>query len=85
MSKEDKEKELREKQALQRIEALKKEAMGKLNEAEKIADENGIGFSWDLAYGMGGWYNPKTKNEDGSWNESNEDGDAGWQSSSNSC
>lgn len=29
-----------------------------IHECENIADETGVGFSWHLAYGMGGWYNP---------------------------
>ena len=37
-----------------------------LNEAQQIADENGVSFSWDgPAFGMGGSYHPK---ED--WNDS---------------
>jgi hypothetical protein len=31
-----------------------------IKECEVIADKTGVGFSWDLAYGMGGWYNPDT-------------------------
>jgi hypothetical protein len=32
------------------------EAEAKLVEAERFAEENKIGFSWEPAYGMGGWY-----------------------------
>lgn len=43
--------------------------------AESVADKYGVEFSWDLAYGMGGVYTPKTE-----WSES-----GGWQSSSSMC
>ena len=50
-------------------------------EAEKIADEYGVQFSFSLEYGMGGTYYPTSTNDDRDWDESNE----GWVSSSNSC
>jgi hypothetical protein len=34
------------------------QAQALIRECEAIADETGVGFSWNLAYGMGGWYNP---------------------------
>lgn len=43
------------------------EAERSVQEAEFVADKFGIGFSWDLAYGMGGWY------ESGSWYSSSQD------------
>lgn len=32
-----------------------------LGEACLVADDTGIGFSWDIAYGMGGYYTPVPK------------------------
>lgn len=46
-----------------------------IDEAKKISDESGVDFSFDLAYGMGGWYQPKA----------DEYTEAGWQPSSMSC
>jgi hypothetical protein len=43
-------------QAIERISNLTKEARGLIAEACKIADEADVDFSWDLEYGMGGWY-----------------------------
>lgn len=34
-----------------------------IKECEELANQTGVGFSWDLAYGMGGWYNPDTSAE----------------------
>lgn len=55
-------------------------AQALISECESIADKAKVGFSWDLAYGMGGWYEPKN-------GEVNRYGDeiGGWQSSSSSC
>lgn len=46
-----------------------------IREAQKISDASGVEFSMEIAYGMGGWYDPKG----GDYNE------AGWQPSSMSC
>ena len=32
-----------------------------IHEAENIADETGVGFTFSVEYGMGGYYNPKKK------------------------
>ena len=50
-----------QKEAPAKIAALIKEAEAKIAEAEKIAEESGIDFSWSgPAYGMGGSYTPKS-------------------------
>lgn len=60
-------------------------AQALINEAEEISNESGVGFDWDLAYGMGGWYNPKPKDES-EWTSSDYyEEDYGWQASSQSC
>lgn len=68
---------------------LVKEAYDKLEEATKLSDEIGEGFSWDLAYGMGGYYRAAG---DPDWSSSScyEESDAEepsgeWVSSSQSC
>lgn len=54
----------------EQINQLLDEAYAAIASAESIADENDLGFSWELAYGMGGYY----------------DGEEGeWHSSSSSC
>ena len=45
-------------------------------EAEAISDEIGEGFSLEVEYGMGGYYDPE---------EYNEDMDSHWYPSSQSC
>ncbi len=58
-----------------------KEAQAALNEACKIADENSFSFGWDLAYGMGGYYEGKgTKSFRNSVRKEGE-----WVSSSENC
>lgn len=47
-----------QKEAEQLIKQKVKEAEALISEAESLADEHNVGFSWDLAYGMGGWYEP---------------------------
>lgn len=47
-----------------------------VQECEQISERTGQGFSWNLAYGMGGYYQP---------NSVPDDGESGWQSSSDSC
>ena len=54
------------------------EAEALIRECEKIADEHKLGFSWDLAYGMGGWYSGNPEARDAY-------SDSGWSSSSSSC
>lgn len=47
-----------------KISRLVTEAHDLLRQAEKLADEAGIGFSFDVEYGMGGYY------EEGEWHPS---------------
>lgn len=69
-----------QKEALTKIEGKRQQAYDLIKECQHIADASGVGFNWDLAYGMGGWYKPKL-NEDGEHVESG----GQWQSSSSSC
>lgn len=46
-------------EAYKKISILTKEAYQKIEEAEKIADEFGVDFSFGIAPGMGGCYEPK--------------------------
>ena len=74
----------------------KQEAQGKIAEqlkivrdafaeAERIADEAGVSFSWDgPSYGMGGYYEGQGERKDET-DEEWEDSDAGWSASSQSC
>lgn len=68
----------------EQIDKLVEEAYAKITEAEKIADENDIGFSFSLAYGMGGYYRPQLPGAEeklDDWGES----ETGWRSSTASC
>jgi hypothetical protein len=49
-----------------------------LVEAQKIADDNGVTFSLQVAYGMGGTYFPPSHRDDEDFRE-------GWVSSSSMC
>lgn len=59
-----------------------------IGEAEQIANEAGVDFSWGgPSYGMGGWFTGKDSEE---WSESNsreygQDGHGYWMNSSSSC
>lgn len=70
-------------QASKEIAVLLNQAEALIREAEGIADKSGVGFSWDLAYGMRG-YSPKVE-----WDASDDwaasDEEYGWQSSSYNC
>lgn len=78
-----------------KIGELVNEAHAALHAAETIADDLGISFDFDPAYGMGGTYFPdRTRRSEWDdvpfWAESNswnyEDGDDGyWRSSSSTC
>lgn len=59
------------------------QAYAAIAEAQKLADETGVTFSFSVNYGMGGTYYPakKTDEDDGDWSSSSE----GWISSSESC
>ena len=61
---------------------LIKQAKAAIAAAQHISDESGVGFHWDLEYGMNGWYRPALHEGDDGWEESAE---VGWQASSNSC
>lgn len=79
-----------EQEALAKIADLLNAAHESIREAQKIADEAGVGFHWDLAYGMGGWYTSKKEAARDAGEEDNPDwepsGDeTGWRASSQSC
>lgn len=73
------------KEGLEKISELTKQAYALIAEAEKIADATGAEFSFDLAYGMGGWY--RGQPEGASPDATDKWGDPiyGWQASSQSC
>jgi hypothetical protein len=61
-------------------------AYAALQEATDFADKHGLGFSWDVSYGMGGYYQGKGTEEDPSWDHSScSEDDYGWRASSQSC
>jgi hypothetical protein len=64
-------------EAVARISVLVGAAHENISEAENLADEFGLDFSFDLAYGMGGTY--YGEGHDYEWVEH------GWNSSSQSC
>lgn len=64
------------------IDRLTAEALRLIREAEKLADEGGVRFSFDVAYGMGGTYCPKG-HENWDCVVLEERGD--WMPSSHSC
>lgn len=89
--------EKKRKEALQKIEELKTQAMELIKKAEVIADEANVTFNFDVSYGMGGTYFPKKKEEvkpvkasededDEDYDNSDEEWDeSGWVSSSSMC
>jgi len=79
---------MNEQEASEKISDLIAAAYNKIFEAEAIADESGVSFSFGLSYGMGGTYFPKQKLEDGEWKSSDfcsEGDETGWKASSISC
>ena len=72
------------KEASTEIATKVKLALALVKEAEALADEHGLEFSVNIAYGMGGWYTGKGSREDWDSSESTE-GDFGWSASSQSC
>lgn len=75
--------ENKKKKALEELEVHLNRARKEISKAESIADEHGLSFNWDLAYGMGGTYTGKgvtTEEQKEEWG--NEDG---WRSSSSGC
>lgn len=73
------------KEAFQKISELKKEAIGKIDEAKKFADQFGISFNFDLAYGMGGTYYPPSSKRTDDWSASSQFYESGWVSSTSNC
>lgn len=79
---------MNKKTANEKISVLVKEAKEKIREAEKIATEAGVSFSFSVAYGMGGEFvaDPEEiadiRRYD-SWKF--EDGKPAWYASSQSC
>jgi hypothetical protein len=63
-----KEKKMTKEEAVAKIADLVVEAYSAINEAESLADEHGLDFSFSPAYGMGGWYD----GEDQCWNPSSQ-------------
>lgn len=53
--------EEQKKEALEKISEKTKEAMRLIREAQEIADAAHVDFSFDVAWGMGGWYVPAMK------------------------
>ena len=68
----------------ERRDALVKEAEEKIREAEELSDELGEGFSWSLAYGMGGYYQAAGEYDDSDYEDS-DSRNGEWVSSSANC
>lgn len=62
----------------QRIEQLVNDAKQKIKEAQKLADENNLTFSYDFGFGINGTYHGSLENED-DWKSSDDQDD--WISS----
>ena len=70
-------------------------AYAALADAETLADDYGLAFSFSPAYGMGGWYASKEAylkdnygadySSDPDWEDSSSEENYGWQSSSSNC
>jgi hypothetical protein len=74
-------------EAQEKISAKLAEAEKMIAEAQEIADETGVSFTWDgPTYGMGGHYEPQPKNDE--WENSacfEDESESGWSASSHSC
>lgn len=57
------------------------EAMNLIREAEAIADQYKLDFSFSVAYGMGGWYYGDPEDRDTEYDDEPD----GWCPSSQSC
>jgi len=68
---------LTQEEANAKLTALVEAAYAAVREAEAFADEHKLGFSFDLSYGMGGYYNGDPEEGYG--------GETGWNASSMSC
>lgn len=65
---------------------LVRQAEEMIREAEKLSDELGKGFSWSLAYGMGGYYRAAGDPDyDDSDYEDSDSTSGEWVSSSANC
>ncbi len=72
--------------AYEKIAEALKVASEKLEEAQALADEHALSFTWDLAYGMGGTYEGKgTSDYDYYYKTSKERKTGEWVSSSSTC
>lgn len=70
----------------QKRDELVNEARRNIEEAEKLSDELGDGFSWSLAYGMGGYYKAAGDPDYEDSDYENSDSSVGeWVSSSQNC
>ncbi len=73
-------KEQRQREALAKIEEKLAIARTALTEAEGIANEAGVEFTFKVAYGMGGTFYPNSPEAEPRWDDS-----TGWVSSSQNC
>ncbi len=72
------------KEAYEKIADALKVAQEKLEEAQALADEHSLEFTWDLAYGMGGTYEGKGTMQ--GWGKDKKPRTEGeWVSSSSTC
>lgn len=82
------EKRLTDKEADAKIDEHLANAYEAIREAEALANEYGLEFSFDVSYGMGGtYYSPKQVQED-SWLQDNyylDPNEGGWVASSQTC
>lgn len=64
-----------------------KAAYALITEAQVIADEHKLSFSFDVAYGMGGTYlgNPEDRESAYRYGDYDRDSDDGWRPSSRGC
>lgn len=77
-----------EKEALELISQKLAEADKLIAEAEQIAKDNGVEFSWDgPTYGMGGYFGKASDWESSDWEDSgcSIDVEYEWRASSQSC
>ena len=78
---------LTQEQAVAEIQRLTQEAQTLITQAEQLADEYGIPFTFSVAYGMGGTYIPAPSDKE-DWNRSDcyeDEENYGWVSSTSDC
>lgn len=68
------------KNQIEKLKSLVDDAYAAVRKAEEYATETGQSFSFNIAYGMGGYFTPSTSED---YNESYSE--AGWSSSSSNC